>query len=242
MIIVIIGLSILFAAIGYIITDKNAKNLLAGYNTMSEKEQEQFDLKSYIPAFRNFHLFLGISLLVTGISISLLIGEISAGIFIAVYPLSAYAVFLMKGKKYYSGKSIPGQRLGILLLLLIIILVTILFSISLKENKLTVDTNRITIHGMYGEKINFTEVASIVLTDTLPGITFRSNGFSLGNIRKGYFKTQNAEKVKLLLHSDKQPFLFITKKSGEKIFYSAKHKPADSVYKEINEIMHLKLL
>ena len=41
MIYVIIGMSVLFVAIGFLVTERNAKYLLAGYNTMSEEERKK---------------------------------------------------------------------------------------------------------------------------------------------------------------------------------------------------------
>ena len=40
-----------FIAVAYGINEKNAKLLLAGYNTMSEQERKNFDLKSYLIYF-----------------------------------------------------------------------------------------------------------------------------------------------------------------------------------------------
>ena len=50
--------SIIFIIITYTITEKNAKYLLSGYNTMSKEEQEKFDLKNYLIFFRKFFLNL----------------------------------------------------------------------------------------------------------------------------------------------------------------------------------------
>ena len=38
------------------INESNADMLLAGYNTMSKKEKESFDLKNYLIFFKNFLL------------------------------------------------------------------------------------------------------------------------------------------------------------------------------------------
>ncbi len=48
----------IFVIIAYSINEKNAKYLLAGYNTMSKEEQEKFDLKNYLIFFRKFFLNL----------------------------------------------------------------------------------------------------------------------------------------------------------------------------------------
>lgn len=61
MIYVITGISLLFVAIGLIVTKRNAKYLLSGYNIINEEDRKKVDSKAYIPYFRNFHIFLGIS-------------------------------------------------------------------------------------------------------------------------------------------------------------------------------------
>ncbi len=48
MLYVIIGLGLLFIGIGFLITEKNAKYLLSGYNTLSQKEQEKVALGPYL--------------------------------------------------------------------------------------------------------------------------------------------------------------------------------------------------
>ena len=42
----ILFIDVVFIAIAYGVNEKNAKLLLAGYNTMSEQERKNFDLKS----------------------------------------------------------------------------------------------------------------------------------------------------------------------------------------------------
>ena len=66
MIYVILGLSLLFIGLGFLVTKENAKYLLAGYNTMSAEERKKVNLEKYIPFFRKFHIYLGISFGVFG--------------------------------------------------------------------------------------------------------------------------------------------------------------------------------
>lgn len=237
MILVLFGMSLVFVAVGYIVTEKNAKNLLSGYNTMSEQERQAFDLKSYIPAFRKFHLFLGISLFVAGAGISILIGDEVAGIFLTAYPLLAYIWFLWIGKKYYKGQSSKWNMVGIAILITALVFVIVLLTIGFRENKLIITAEEIRIEGMYGEKLAISEIETICLTDSLPSISLRANGFSLGKIRKGYFKTAASEKVKLLLNTESKPLLLIVKKTGEKLYFSSDNIQNQSIYNEIQEKM-----
>ena len=52
--------SALVVCCGYIVTESNADILLAGYNTMSKKEKEKFDLKGYLNFFKKFMLSVGL--------------------------------------------------------------------------------------------------------------------------------------------------------------------------------------
>jgi len=50
--IAIIITNICFIGVAYLTNEKNADMLLAGYNTMSKKEKEAFDLKNYLVFFQ----------------------------------------------------------------------------------------------------------------------------------------------------------------------------------------------
>jgi len=52
--------SAIVAGCGYIVTESNADTLLAGYNTMSKKEKEKFDLKGYLNFFKKFMISVGV--------------------------------------------------------------------------------------------------------------------------------------------------------------------------------------
>jgi len=45
---------IIFIAFALGLNKKNAKYLLSGYNTMSEKERENFDIENYLILFKFF--------------------------------------------------------------------------------------------------------------------------------------------------------------------------------------------
>ena len=50
----VIFTSLLIALSGFIVNEKNADALLAGYNTMSKDEKNRFDLINYLKFFRKF--------------------------------------------------------------------------------------------------------------------------------------------------------------------------------------------
>src|SRR5690625_7612254 len=98
MVIIIILLAVVFIGIGYLVTEKNAKYILAGYNTMSEEERKKINLKVYLSFFRRFHVFLGITSLILSLVIYFLVSEVAAAIFLAIYPIPAYLYFIVRSR------------------------------------------------------------------------------------------------------------------------------------------------
>ncbi len=97
--IIIVGL--IFIAIGFIVTEKNAKYMLAGYNTMSENERANFDIKSYIKFFKKFHIFLGVSIAIGGAFSRYFCNGITEAIFMIAYPCLAYVFMVIYTQKFY---------------------------------------------------------------------------------------------------------------------------------------------
>ena len=56
----VIFTSLLIALSGYIVNEKNADVLLAGYNSMSKDEKNRFDLVNYLKFFRKFMLSISL--------------------------------------------------------------------------------------------------------------------------------------------------------------------------------------
>ena len=58
----------------------------------------------------------------------------------------------------------------------------------------------------------------------------------MGSIKKGYFKTNKGENVKLILNSESKAYLLFTKMNGDKIYFSAKEKPSLDLYNELKNV------
>lgn len=240
MIIIITILSITFIGIGFLVTENNAKYLLSGYNTMSEEDRQNFDIKSYIPYFRNFHIFLGISLFIICLSIYYLINPDWSGIIMATYPIIAYVYFIWKGNQFSKSNDKKQKRknkFAVFFMFAIFLAISAMFFYSLQDNILEINDDIIKIKGDYGMEIKTSEIESIELVNKLPEITVKTNGFALQTIKKGYFKTKNGEKVKLLVNSDKQPVIFITTKDNQKIYYSSKSDSNKMIFDELKNVL-----
>ncbi|NVK33009.1 MAG: DUF3784 domain-containing protein [Rhodobacteraceae bacterium] len=234
MIYVIIGLGLLFIGIGFILTVNNAKYLLSGYNTMNDEQRKNVNIHDYVRFFRKFHILLGTSLVIIGSGLQQFT-PVFAGIFITTYPILAYVYFLWKSSSFYTGSTKSTNKIAIFIMLGTLIFVIGMLTYGLQESELIIDDRQIEIEGKYGEIIKFERIDSIRLVNALPVISMKTNGFGLGTIRKGHFRTKSKEQVKLIINSEQKPLLLLTKSDGKKIFYSAKSKTNQELYAELKE-------
>lgn len=144
----LIIMALLFVAIGFIVTENNAKYLLSGYNTMSEEDRKKFDIKAYIPYFRKFHIFLGISFLVFGTILTYFIHENAGGIFMAVYPILAYIYFIWTSARYSKGQSANFNKTGVFILVGALVFVVGLLAFGFQEDKLIIHAETIIVWGL----------------------------------------------------------------------------------------------
>jgi hypothetical protein len=223
MLIAIILMSALFAIVGLSVTKNNARYLLSGYNTMSEEEKADVDIENYIPYFRKFHLFLAGSFLIIGLVLNVYDASY-AGMFMAFFPLGVYVYFIIKSQKYYRKKKKSWTLVPVIILLIIIVFVGSIFFMGLREDKLVITGETLTLSGYYGKTLNRSDVQKIELSQTIPPVILKTNGFAVGSIKKGYFKTAEGEIVKLIVQSEHSPIIKITKNDGTKIFSPQKKR------------------
>ena len=230
-------MSLLFVATGFIVSERNAKYTLSDYNLMSEEARKRIDIKSYLSFFRKFHVFLGVTLLILGAVLTYLINQNVGLVFLVVYPILAYTYLVVASSKYSKGLSAKWNKVGIFIMIGTLVSAIGFFGYVFKENKLIYDAQSIEIKRIYGETLSHNQIESIELVNQLPNSTWKMNGFALGSIKKGYFKTENGEIVKLILNSDNKPYILFIKSDGKKIYYSAKKTPNEKIFNEIKQTL-----
>lgn len=231
---VIIGLSIVFILIGLVLNKNNSKQLLSGYNEMSEAERANVDIDKFIRFFKNFHIFLGVSFLFVGLTLFYFVGENAAGIFLVFYPLLAYIYFALVSLRFGANKTLT--IVSIFMLIIVAIIVIALLATGFKENVLNIENDRIKISGVYGETIHTNQIAYIKLEEELPKISHKNKGFAMEEIQKGIFRTKQDETVKLILNSLNNPYILIEKTNGKKIYFSSKNQSNQIIFEELKEV------
>ena len=233
----ILIVSFILIAIGFIVNEENADQLLSGYNSMSTEDKENFDIQSYVRYFRKFNVFLGTSLLVISLGVYFFVNKDWSGVFLGTYPILAYIYFIWKGNDFFKKRNRKYQLLSYVWMgVLAVLLLLIVFEIksSFDDNDIIVHHNSVEITGEYGLVINKKEIKSIELTNQLPKIVSKINGYALESIKKGYFRTNKDQKVTLLINSNSTPIIVFTTKSNYKIYYSSKNKSNLQLFKTLN--------
>ncbi len=236
MIYLLIFISLTFIAIGWFVTEKNAQYLLSGYNRMSEKERSNIDQTSYIPYFKRFNILLGLSYLIIGL-VLFQINKMAAGIFLIVYPILGYIYFTIASSRFSGGLKTKANKISLFVLVGTLLFILGMVTYGLKENKVIYHAQEIVITGDYGQILSADQIESITLINELPKINVKTNGFAIGDVRKGYFKTKNGEIVKLILNSEQVPYILFTQTDGKKIYYSAKQQSNEDIFHEIEDTL-----
>lgn len=234
MLYVLIGLSALFLILPFIVSEKSAPYLLSGYNMLSKEEQQKVDIKSYFGVFRKFHWVLGSTFLVFGLSLYYFLSSTATVLFLGIYPLAAYIIFFMVTMKFFYGALRTYMWVGMIVISGSAVFVGYLFYNGLNESTLSIQNQTIVIAGNYGERIDESDIGSIQLVNHLPKLSARTNGFSTGDVKKGYFKTIDGETVKLFMHSRQTPVIVIEKKSGKRIFYSLDSDSNQALFQQLS--------
>ncbi len=229
MYILVFGLGIFFLLLPFLLNEKTARYLLAGYNTMSEKEREAFDLKGYLKLFRKFHFFMGLSFIVLGVLLLEFVGENALGIFLGLYPILAYIWFLIKSQRFQNSAS-KRNKWALAVMLLTLLGVLFLFVYGFRENKIELIDEKLVISGMYGVELPLDKLEKLELREDLPLIDRRMNGFNSGAVKRGIFREESGAKLRLLIGGKQKQLIYIKPQSGYPIYYSAAEAPNDSIY------------
>lgn len=191
--------------------------LLSNYHMFTEEEKSSLAFRIYLRSVRN--VTIGIAVLLVG-------GEILAGwldlrlcsflSFVGIFLLLFY-LFYMQGRV-----SLRMKRKSRIYGIFVFVLIAGLIILPLCRGTSVSYTNEtLRISGMYGTEIPSSEIRRVSLEQTLPEITWRTNGLSVGDVKKGYFRTGDDRKVKLFLASDKAPFLHVQTIWNEDIYINS---------------------
>lgn len=92
---------------------------------------------------------------------------------------------------------------------IVIIALLLVYVVSSRENTVQLETDRLTIKGIYGTVVSLGDITDIRLLESLPTVERRTNGISLGTIQKGFYRLTGYPSARLLIHDTKEQILMI---------------------------------
>lgn len=234
MVLLIISLltATLLFGIGFLLNEKSAPSMLSGYRTMSEEEKQQFRLTDFVSFFRQFHFIMGASLFLLSILLFYLSKD-ALGLLLGFGPLLAYAIFFLKSRQFYP----PTQRKTLMIAFYVMLITGLfvggLFFYGSSSSEIIVKEDHLEITGAYSENIIYKNIVIVELVNTLPNIKMKINGFATSNIKKGWFKTSNGQKIKLIIDENSPPYLHLKTRDGLELYLSIKNTNKYTTLEEI---------
>lgn len=215
-----IGIGLLFIGLGYAVTPNNARYLLSGYNTLSDSEQKRVDIVAYLKLFKIFHVALGLSVGILCFFVSYVFSPLVAVCILLSLIFLGYTVFISLTRHYFSQRN----RYADYIVQAVLLIVWGVIGYSLwqggQHNTIVLKEDAIIIDGQYGQSISISLIDTLIVEQFLPSLTFKMNGLSIGEIKKGYFKHNHYNKVLVYLHSNAVPVLHISTKDNQHIYYN----------------------
>ncbi|MCB9015571.1 MAG: DUF3784 domain-containing protein [Lentimicrobiaceae bacterium] len=220
--------------IGFLV--KSAPDLIAGYNTMSAEQKKNVDIDGLSTYMRNGLIIIGLSIII-GYYLFKWIGfTMIANSMILIVTIVGVTVLVVKAQRFDNNKK-KKTKLTYLIPGLGFILAIVLITYGLIPSKVIFNKDSVQFSGMYGIEFKIAEIESVKLVDSLPEIKMRTNGFSFGTVKKGFFDLNEFGKCRLLIHSEKPPYLIVSKENGEKTITNFKEKSVtESAYIEIKTL------
>ncbi len=218
---IIVGLFMI--GIGFLV--KSSPSLIAGYNTMSDDKKKNVDIIGLSTYMRNSLIIIGLSI-IAGYYLFKWIGfTVIADSMILIATLIGVLIMVINAQRFDKNKDKTKRaKLTYIILGLVAVFVIGLLTYGYLPTKVNVSDNMIKFSGMYGFETSISDIDKVELSDKIPHIKTRTNGFSSGLVKKGFFNLDNFGKTRLLISSNKSPYLIITKNNSDKIIVNFKDK------------------
>lgn len=236
---IILSSALLIALMGYLVKEKKMYWLISGYNTAKKEEKERYDIEG-LANFLATQMYIMAGLFVIASVMIYFRQDILGGlVFFLILPQSMYLV--IKAQSFYKAKEEEKAKvrkqtvfLGIFLAVTIIFVSGLLY-LSYIPAVIDLEDEYVDIKGLYGRKLYYSEITNISLEENIPKIVKRTNGSSIGEIKKGRFSLENQENVLLFLEKDGPDYLVIEYQGRKIIFNSKDNSKIIKLYQDIEK-------
>ena len=228
-ILIIMGLcSLAMLIIALFIKNGKGLMLISNYNTLPRELRNQVDKAALSNTAGNMLIRSAIELALLGVAIYFELGIITVILLlVAIIDPCVWSVITFRRMP-----RAPISKIKVIITAVITVISVIamcfLFYYGEKEPEATVQNNSIQIRGMYGLKVDFSEIASISLIEesmTDIGVGRRNNGYGgFDKTLKGHFSVENSEESLLFVQAESSPTILIERNDKKNIYISFRDK------------------
>jgi hypothetical protein len=238
-ILIIVFSGAFIALLGYLIKEKKMYWLISGYNTAKKEQKERYDIEGLADFLAKQLYFMAGIFLAASLTIYFKLEVLSGLVFFLILPQSMYMV--IKAQSFYNAKEEEAGKLkrqtiflGIFLGAATIFIAGLLY-LSYIPALIDLEEEYIDIKGLYGRKIYYSEIDTVTLEESIPKIVRRTNGSSIGDIRKGRFSLENRENVLLFLEKEGPDYLIIEYSRGKVIINNKDNLKTIKLFQDIEK-------
>ena len=155
---------------------------------------------------------------------------------LVLFVMSVYMLYAQKRCNH--NPMSPKKKLWrVMLFVLTVLLVIGVFFAGKHENGMELDEGVLRISGMYGEDIALKEIDSLYMSSMvdLPSVEMRTNGYSDGEVLKGYFRLSGWGSCKLLVHDVDGDVIVIVSKDKRYIINRSEQSGTVALYELLCE-------
>ena len=195
-------------------------SILSNYNSYTDEERSSPAFLRYLKDIRRAMCVLAV-VLVGGALLDFGIGSKVCFLLSSIVGIPVMAFYLFYSQSKVSERMKRKSRIYAGFFSVFLLGAVLFPAWGLWNTSISLGNDTLHISGMYGGNIPRSEIRCVSLDKALPAIVFRSNGFALGSMRRGYFRTTDGRTVKLFLSSDEAPYLHVQTLEGEDIYINA---------------------
>lgn len=193
--------------------------LIAGYNTMRKEQKEKVDIKGLSAFLCKGFVVMG-SLQIALFYLCRLVGAADAAISVMSVATFVVLIYMLVSAQKFDHNKRNVWQLVFIITFLLVVAGSVVYSIRSDSGvpEITLTSGKLSVSGIYGMDLPVQDIRSISLTDTLPALSYRSNGLAVGHVRKGHFRQKDGQTCTLFLVTDQRPFIRITPSAGETVY------------------------
>lgn len=214
--------------VGYLIRVRKMYWLISGYNTMSAEKKKRVDTENLGLLIGNMCFVLGCLMFIGFLFIFLevfTIGFVALALFFPVIIYTLITAQKYDGTNFNNAGEMKNSSKVVVAIIVVLLLALFGFigSMIFKEIQpisISLEQDRLTIAGSYGQSVPFADIQEIQLVETLPEIQRRTNGSTTGYVLRGHFLMSEVGPVMLYLDREKPPFIYI-ETVNQKIYLSS---------------------